>query len=116
MRSVPIAEQPDLSGTRSDSIAPFPFESMRMGFVQVVVKPDSIGLFGHSEESVPQGPPGLVQFHTSAPGISASVRRVIPCAIVHQRPIHKLRARIMAVAVVVENIVGAVFAEGKGEA
>src|SRR5579875_2664449 len=40
-------------------------------------------------------------------GVAACVRRIVPGAVIHGSPAHKLRPWIMAVAVVIEKIRGA---------
>src|SRR5581483_1803850 len=45
-----------------------------------------------------------MQLLKPAPGVAASVGRVIPSTVVHDAPSHKLRSGIMAVPVVVEKI------------
>src|SRR5208282_4669039 len=48
----------------------------------------------------------MIQFHRKACGVPEAVRRIIPRLVVHKRPVHELRARIVGVSVVIENIHG----------
>src|ERR1035441_7150124 len=52
----------------------------------------------------PQGPGAHGQFLHRPDGIAPYVGRIVPRAVVHQRPVHELTARIVAVPVVVKIV------------
>ena len=53
---------------------------------------------------IPQRPIGRMQLVVPTPGVTAHVCRVIPGAVVHDRPSDELRPRIVTVAIIVEKI------------
>jgi len=66
----------------------------------------AVGHLGLAEDAVAQGPVFLVQLGHHAEIVPANVGRIVPSAVVHQVPVHKLRARVVAVAIVVEPVRG----------
>src|SRR5450755_3833955 len=68
------------------------------------VKAQTIGHSRFSRASVAHRPVPRMKLVDPAPGVAADVGRIIPSAVVHDAPADKLRARIVRVAVVVEEI------------
>src|SRR5205807_2169683 len=52
-----------------------------------------------------------VEFRIETVGVAADVGRVVPGAVIHQRPVEELRPRVVAVAVVVEQVGGGHLAD-----
>ena len=64
----------------------------------------SVGDLRFSHDAIPESPFFRMQFLDNSPCVSARVRGIIPCAVVHNAPRHELGSRIVRVAVVVEEI------------
>lgn len=59
---------------------------------------------------------GGVQLVHPSPGVAANVGRIVPGAVVHDRPAQKLGARVMGVAIVVEEVRQRESSDGNGVA
>ena len=72
----------------------------------------SIGFRRQLKPAAAQGPPVLIPFDRSTIGIAPGVCRIVKAAGIDDRPVHKIGARIMGIAVGVKNIRHGQFAHG----
>src|SRR4029077_11577292 len=82
----------------------FSFKGIAAVAENPVIEPFAVRDQRFEGAAIPYGPSGRVIFMNPTPGITASVRRIIPCAIVHDGPCHELLPWIVRIAVVVEEI------------
>src|SRR5581483_10415181 len=85
-------------------VTPLSFDHVSTIPKNAPVKLFAIGHFRLRHAGITPGPILGMQLLKPAPGVAASVGRVIPSTVVHDAPSHKLRSGIMAVPVVVEKI------------
>src|SRR5580698_2688959 len=88
----------------SEGIAPFLLEGLALIDKEPPVKLRAIGHPRLGGDTVSQGPVPGVKFIDDPPGVAPRVRRIVPGAVVHDAPSHKLRSRIVRIGVVVEVI------------
>ena len=99
-----VREQLDLAGRSEESLADLEFGNIPVVAADVVIERHRVGLERDHEGAQSQRPCGPVQRERYAPCVAASVGRVVPTRPVHQRPVEELRARVVAVGVVVEDV------------
>src|SRR5437016_7094174 len=58
----------------------------------------------HLEEPVAEGPGRQVKFSGEAGHKTYTVRGIVPCFVGHKRPAHELRARIVGIGIIIENV------------
>src|SRR5215831_12744046 len=85
-------------------MAPFYFPYLAVIAEQSPVELLTVGNLGVRHDAVAESPVPRVQFLYDPPGVAARIGWIIPCAVVHYAPSHKLSARVMSVVVVVEEI------------
>src|ERR1035441_10923859 len=104
MRVVEILKQPDGSRMAAQGVSPLAFEDVAAIYEQAAVEAPPIGHFGLGGAGISPRPVARVQLVYPAPGVAARIRRIVPRAVVHRRPRHELRARIVRVGIVIAEV------------
>src|ERR1051325_9982823 len=71
---------------------------------KTAVESQAVGNPGFRRAGIAYGPAAPVEFVHPTPRVAANVGRIVPCAVVHDAPSQELRARIVAIAVVIKEI------------
>src|SRR5262249_32596736 len=74
------------------------------GTAQVPVEVYSVSDRGHQRKGVTRAPVSVDVFGDHAVCVATGIRRIIPCAIVVDRPIHKLQMAVAPYAVLIEIV------------
>src|SRR5258708_4423600 len=88
----------------SEPVSIFPFKDIVTIAKNSVIESQPVSNSGLSAAGVSQRPVPGMEFVNPSPGIAAHIRRVVPGAVIHSGPTHELRARIVGVAVIIEEI------------
>src|SRR5436190_21090705 len=86
------------------SVVDFAFEHVAAIDEQAPVESQAVGHARLRGAGIPHGPSARVEFVHPAPRVASNVGWIVPCTVVHGAPSQELRARIVAIAVVVEEI------------
>src|SRR5437868_5851448 len=85
-------------------IMDFSFKHIAAIAKKTPVESQAVGHARFRGAGIADGPAARVEFMHPAPGVAANVGRIIPCAVVHDAPSQELRSRIVAIAIVVEEV------------
>src|SRR5439155_1292644 len=96
-------QQPDRSGMFT-AVAGFPLEHVATVAPKSAVESETVGKLGFGGAGIAKRPSPCVKFMHPAPGVSAGIGRIVPGAVIHDCPAHELGARVMCVAVIVQEI------------
>ncbi len=107
--AVKIAQHAQGTFAVSGAITPLAFEHIAAIAEQAAVEAQAVGDSRLGGARVAQRPVAGMKFVDPSPGVAARIGGIIPSAVVHHRPTHELRSRIVAIAIAVEKI-------GDGEA
>ena len=101
---VQVSEQPHRPGMLRDLVADLLLERVAAIAEQPAVEAQAIGDLRFGYTRVTHGPGARMKLVHPSPGVAACIGRIIPGAVVHDGPAHELGARVVRVAVVVEEI------------
>src|SRR5215470_7550397 len=102
VRVVNVAEQPHSAIVPAGPDSNLTFEYVAAIAEKAPIEPQAVSRFGHGCASVPQGPTARVELVYPAPGIPARIRRIIPCAVVHDGPSHELGPWVVGIPIVIK--------------
>src|SRR5258707_1373755 len=86
------------------AIASFTFKHVAAIAEEPSIESQAIGDPRLRYAGVAQRPMPCMKLMHPSPGVAARIGGIIPCAVVHHAPSHELGARVVAVAVVVEEV------------
>ena len=113
---VEVGEEAKDAGMVTEGVAAFQFSDHAPGFQKMFVEGGAIGVAGHLEQAVAEGPMGLIEFGGKAGDVAEGIGGIVPGFVGHEGPVEELGAGIVGVGVVIENVLGGKFAQGEGEA
>src|ERR1017187_6394607 len=113
---IEVREQADGALVFVPLAAELAFEYIAAVAKELAVEAYAVGDARHGGAGVAGGPVAGVELVDPAPGVAARIGGIIPRAVVHHAPAHELRAGVVGVVVVVEEIGDREAADGDGVA